>query len=229
MAAIDRATRDADQARAWGGLAWLLCLQFFVAEQIAILFWRGSYSLAGNFISDLGAGCPLHGAAGCAGWPTLMNGSFILQGVLIGTGTLLLCHCASRMAERSGFLFAGLSAPGILLVGLFPEDAAPLIHHDAAGVHFVALSLSAFCFAAALWSRGPRARPFATLSLIAALTGTTGTALLGLHMDLGFGAGAVERLVAYPFPIWLAALGLAYRGGHLGAIEDIPEKESING
>ncbi|MDE3080781.1 MAG: DUF998 domain-containing protein [Paracoccaceae bacterium] len=228
MAAIDREAA-ADRAGTLGGLAWLLCLQFFLAEQIATLFWRGSYSFARNFISDLGAGCPLQGATGCAGWPALMNGSFVLQGILIGAGALLLWRRASGLAERLGLLFAAISAPGVFLVGLFPEDAAPSIHHDAAAVHFVALSLSAFCFAAALRTRGERALPFAVLSLIAALTGTTGTALLGLHMDLGFGAGAVERLVAYPFPIWLAALGLGYRGGQLDATEAIPITEPTNG
>lgn len=221
MTAIERRS-VADRAAAWGGLAWFLCLQFFVAEQVAIGFWRGSYSLARNFISDLGAGCPPGGAVGCAGWPALMNGSFLLQGILIGAGALLLWRRASGPAERLGLLFAALSAPGVFLVGLFPEDAAPSIHHDAAAVHFVALSLSALCFAAALWPRGPRTLPLAVVSLVAALTGTTGTALLGLHLDFGFGPGAVERLVAYPFPIWLAVLGFGYRAGVLAAIDEIP-------
>jgi len=31
--------------------------------------------------------------------------------------------------------------------------------------------------------------------------------LLGLGEYLGLGVGIVERVVAYPFPLWLAAMG----------------------
>ncbi len=38
-----------------GAALWLLCFQFFVGEQIARLGWPGHYSMARNYISDLGA------------------------------------------------------------------------------------------------------------------------------------------------------------------------------
>src|SRR5271156_5509570 len=38
-----------------GACLWLLCFQFFVAEQIARLGWTGHYSMRRNYISDLGA------------------------------------------------------------------------------------------------------------------------------------------------------------------------------
>ena len=57
-----------------GAFLWLLCLQFFVAEQIARMGWTGHYSMRADFISDLGATSSLH-------W--VMNGSFVLQGLLI--------------------------------------------------------------------------------------------------------------------------------------------------
>lgn len=215
MVRTGKRPRRSEWTRLWGGLAWLLCLQFFLAERIAISTWQGRYSLARNFISDLGAGCPLHGTAGCAGWTGLMNGSFVLQGLLIASGAILLFRQARGTATQLGFFCIVISAPGVLLVGAFPEDAAPAVHHDAAAMHFVFLTAAAALFAIGLAAEGG-ARPFAALSLIAALTGATGTTLLGLHMDFGLGFGTVERLVAYPFPIWLAALGAAYRGGRLG-------------
>jgi hypothetical membrane protein len=71
-------------SRVGAGL-WSLCFQFLVAEQIARLGWSGPYSMARDYISDLGsARSPLH-------W--VMNGSFVLQGFLIFFGALLACGC----------------------------------------------------------------------------------------------------------------------------------------
>ena len=70
--------RDSSRIGPW---LWLCCFQFFVAEQIARLGWPGHYSMARDFISDLGsARSPLH-------W--VMNGSFMLQGLLIFFGAVL--------------------------------------------------------------------------------------------------------------------------------------------
>ena len=60
--------RDSSRTGPW---LWLCCFQFFVAEQIARLGWPTHYSMARDYISDLGsARSPLH-------W--VMNGSFMLQ------------------------------------------------------------------------------------------------------------------------------------------------------
>ncbi len=76
-----------------GAFLWLLCLQFFVAEQIARMGWTGHYSMRHDFISDLGAasGSSLH---------CLMNGSFVLQGLLIFFGAMLLHRVLSQ--DRAG-------------------------------------------------------------------------------------------------------------------------------
>ena len=224
-----RVTASQDRARARGGLVWIGCLQFFLVERIAILLWQGTYSPTRNFISDLGAGCPLAGVSGCAGWPALMNGDFVLQGLLIGLGAVLLWAQAEDGAERLGLIFAGLAGLALILVGLAPEDTAPLVHHDAAGAHFLALSLSAFCFTTGLARRGAGALPFARISLIVAHVGLVGTLLLSMNMDFGLGPGSVERAVAYGFTIWLAALGLGFRSGRIGPPTHFPKKEPAHG
>ena len=40
----------------WGAGCWLLCLQYFAAEAIAIAGWRG-----GGFVNGLVHGIPFHG------------------------------------------------------------------------------------------------------------------------------------------------------------------------
>ena len=66
----------------WGALAWLLTLQFFVVETIAQSRYDGPYSRADDVISALGT------ADSAAA--SLMNASFVVQGVLILAGALLL-------------------------------------------------------------------------------------------------------------------------------------------
>ena len=63
---------------------WCLCVQFFVAEQIARLGWTLPYSFARNYISDLGA--TVCTSLVCSPRHALMNASFVLQGLLIAGG-----------------------------------------------------------------------------------------------------------------------------------------------
>ena len=67
-----------------GTILWTACLQFFLAEQVVRLGWTLPYSFARNYVSDLAAtACS---ALVCSPWHTLMNCSFVLQGMLIMGG-----------------------------------------------------------------------------------------------------------------------------------------------
>ena len=106
------------QAGAW---LWLGCCQFFVAEQIARLGWAGHYSMARDYISDLGAvHCELHA---CSSLHWLMDGSFVLQGLLIFFGTVLVWGLfAGSTLDRIGLGLLAIAGIGVLFVGLAPED-----------------------------------------------------------------------------------------------------------
>src|ERR1700748_829670 len=114
----------------WLGAGWwALCFQFFVAEQIARMSWPG-YSMTGNWISALGAAnSPRH-------W--VMNGSFVVQGVLISVGALLMRRLfPPKAAYRMALSLFVLSGLGVLVVGLVPEDSNARIHQMAALVHLL--------------------------------------------------------------------------------------------
>lgn len=55
------------------------------------------------------------------------------------------------------------------------------------------------------------------LTLGAGLIGFFGFACLGAHAYPGLGVGGMERITAYPLPLWIAAMGglLLRRGGLL--------------
>lgn len=194
---------------ATGAILWLCCLQFFVVERLGILTWQGDYSLRHNVISDLGATiCITSGAHPfCSPLHLLMNASFVLQGLLIAGGAALMWR-ARPLRMGPGLLLAGLSAPGIILVGLFPENTVHALHYAGAAENFALLTLSAFAFAPAFARAGAPLR--ACLSIVVALMGTTGMILLARHQYMGLGEGWVERFTAYPLPLYLAALGAGF-------------------
>ncbi len=186
-----------DRIGAWCGLG---CLQFFVCEQLARLGWPGHYSLRLHFISDLGE------QSLCAGH-TVMNASFVAQGVLIAGAALLLPR---RLAPGAWIPLARVlfvaAALGVSLVGWAPADVNGNLHVAGAQLHFAASSLGMLVWGFA--GRGRQAR----FALCAAAVAIAGDALLvlggGPALNL-FGPGVAERMAAYPLPLWLAWTGWA--------------------
>jgi hypothetical membrane protein len=70
----------------------LSSLQYFVAQVIAASAWEPPYSWRLNAISDLGAvGCgPFDGRSVCSPLNGVMNASFILLGLAMTAGSVLL-------------------------------------------------------------------------------------------------------------------------------------------
>ena len=197
-----------------GAIAWIACLQYFVAEAIAIAAWPGAYSLSRNYISDLGAvGCgvvarglteatqplcsPLHGA---------MNASFLLQGVLILGGAALLRPALPRGAlGATARLLIGAAGAGVFLVGLAPEDVLPKLHVFGTIENFLCCNAGMAIMGAAMLRVRPSLPGLVTLG--AGIVGLVALGLLASRADLGLGVGGIERVVAYPFPLWLAGMG----------------------
>jgi hypothetical membrane protein len=182
----------------WLGAGWwALCFQFFVAEQIARLGWPGQYSMTGNWISDLGAAnSPRH-------W--IMNGSFIVQGVLISVGAILMRRLfPAKGSYRVALLLFLVSGVGVLVVGLVPEDSNAQVHRVAALVHLLAGNLAMILIGVAMVAGAARVRFRGVITLLAGLLGLTALVLLGLGEK---NVGTFERLAAYPLTLWLTWTG----------------------
>jgi hypothetical membrane protein len=186
------------RTRPWLGAGWwALCFQFFVAEQIARMGWPGHYSMTGNWISDLGAASsPRH-------W--VMNSSFVVQGVLISVGAILMRRLfPAKGSYRVALLLFLVSGVGVLVVGLVPEDSDAQVHRVAALVHLLAGNLAMVLMGLAMVAGAARVRFRGVITLLAGLLGLTALVLLGLGEK---NVGAFERLAAYPLTLWLTWTG----------------------
>lgn len=179
-------------------------IQFVIALVIAEALYPG-YSIANNFISDLGV------------WGNPSAAVFNPSIILLGITTLVASVYIKRYFHLGkGFYIYAVGGLGSLGVGLFPENAfiisgIPILHSIFALLAFV------FGGAAALFTYRLTKSPFRYISLIlGALTLVAFVVFLGSGAlgVLGIGAGGLERLVAYP-----TILGFIIFGGYLLSID----------
>jgi hypothetical membrane protein len=201
----------------FGSVLWTLCLQYFIAEAIAISGWPGSYSLRENYISDLGAahcGASAGGPVGaqsviCSPLHLLMNASFLLQGLLIVFGALLVRPSfPKRGLWTAAMRLIGFAGVGVFVVGLAPEDVAPKLHFVGAVANLVCCNAGMAAMGIAMLHWKEPAYAMGLIALAAGMTGLFGFAFLAVGVYLGLGVGGMERVVAYPFPLWLASVGI---------------------
>jgi hypothetical membrane protein len=205
-------------SRRLGAYLWSFCFQFFVAEQIARLGWTGHYSMALDYISDLGAiRSPLH-------W--VMNGSFVLQGLLIFFGAVLVGpFFPPRWVYRVVLVLLAVAGVGVLFVGLFPEDSDFRLHILGAVAHFFGGNVAMVLLGRVMIRRSvcepSIVRSESWITFTAGSVGLLATLALAFRGSpswtaLGWQAGTVERLAAYPLPLWLTWTGLLMLNARFG-------------
>ena len=198
-----------------GAALWMLCVQFFVAEQVVSRAWAVPYSFTRNYVSDLGAvGCGVHdGLAVCSPLHGWMNASFVLQGLLIAGGALLLRRMfATGRGYSVGLGLLVVAGAGVLVVGLAPEDVHSALHVSGAVAHFVCGGAGMVVLGVTMARDAQRSTAGGWFSVGLGVAVLAATALLGLPntaawSTLGWQVGVVERVPAYAIPLWLAAMG----------------------
>ncbi|MPQ99034.1 DUF998 domain-containing protein [Modestobacter sp. I12A-02628] len=181
----------------WGGLAWLLTLQFFVVEAVAAAGF-GGYSRVDDVISDLGTA-----ASPDAG---LMNASFLLQGLLIAAGTVLLVPVLKAGAARTAGGLLVVAALGVLLVGFAPSDGNGTLHGIGAAAYLLGGGAGLIALAYAV---RPRSEALGTTLALLGLLGIVGTIFFATGVTGLVGEGGTERLAAYVVPLGLPLTGIA--------------------
>jgi len=156
-----------------------------------------------------------------------MNFAFFGLGFVMAAGSwfifeeFILKDADKRLAARIGFSCLALGGAGAVVVSVFPENSVPIMHIVGAffgiGVGTAGIFALSFGIDASLQKRlvwGMRVVP--PLAIAAGI-------LFGLHVHLGLGDGAMERLAAYPETIWLIVFGLYIAESHyLKARQPVP-------
>lgn len=186
------------------GVAFFLgTVQFGIFMIVAEAVYPG-YSVAANYISDLGATCVTGQPCVIPPSSAIFNVSVALLGLLILVGAVFI-HRAFHW--RPATLLVALGGIGPLGVGLFPETTG--LWHDL-------FSLIAFLFAglSAIVLARFQTKPMFYFSIILGLA--TLLALVGYigGNTLGLGVGGMERMVVYPVLLW----GVGF-GGYLMAAQ----------
>lgn len=199
-----------------GAILWILCLQFFIFERIVAARYFPSYNFNHQLISDLGdTTCSLNiSPIICSQRHVLMNLSFLIQGVLMCAGALLVRRAfTSRIAFNvaTGALLA--SGVGVFWMGAAPADIATQLHNIVMNLYLLAGGLGVLIFAVMLFTV-PGEMPI--LGIISIVTG--GAIFLGSVLTatnggrsverLGMPQGFAQRLAGYGIPIWLAIMGI---------------------
>lgn len=191
-----------------GPILWILALQYFVVQLIVAAAWPRAYSWSGNVISDLGAlGCGDFGDRYvCSPLSWLMNLSFVVFGVTIAVGGILIYTEFKRTkVSKIGFGLMVISGIGTIVVGFFPEDANVLLHQIGAVAGLLVGNMSLIFLASSLKDTRNLFRAY---TLLTGLFCVTAFGLFATDNYLDFGVGGMERLVSYPFAIWMMVFGI---------------------
>jgi hypothetical membrane protein len=191
-----------------GPLIWALSVQTLVVQFVVAQAWPQPYSWLHNLISDLGnSACgPFGTRYVCSPQNGLMNASFMLLGLTMAVGALLVYQEFQRSrTSLVGFSVMAIAGFGTILVGAFPENTIFFLHGLGA---FLALGLgNASIVILALGLKGVR-QDFRVYTLLSGLISLAAMVLFVLGIYLGVGPGGMERVVSYPQTIWLTLFGL---------------------
>lgn len=177
-----------------GTLFFIAATQFVVGVFVSEALYPG-YSIADNYISDLGVGPSA----------LIFNSSVFVMGLLIIFGAYFLQR-AFHFELLTVLLV--LTAIGAMGVGILTEDF---------GVLHLVVSLIAFLFGglSAIFSvlcsyvhKFPLVKmPFSAVSVILGLMALGALGLFFGRIFLGLGAGGMERMILYPILMWGAGFG----------------------
>ncbi len=193
-----------------GSTCWVLTVLFFVGQAIAQAAVTTRYSLVANNISDLGrATCGpfslgTYHTEVCSPLHTVMNGTFVVVGLLLVVGAVALRRAwPPRRLTSVGIVLLALAGAGQVLAGLSPEDANGGLHILGAPFGIPLPPIAILLLAASV---GPVDRVVVVLSVTLGVAGVVALALM-IAAPWLLGMGATERLAAYPTYVWTIAIG----------------------
>lgn len=187
----------------WGAVAWMMRPIYLVVE-ILVVVWATTYSFVNDTVSDLGAlDCT---SALCSPAHDAMNGAFIVFGVLMALGAVLLFGRFGRgpMAVVASALLvvSGLSS---VAVGFTPLDRFPDAHVVAATPLFIAQPVALVLLGLLVRDRRPSTGRWVIV------TGVVCAIAAALFIVVDGAPGITERIALWPVFVALAVVALPQR------------------
>ncbi len=176
---------DNDKLGIAGLLVFVGVAQFLLFMNIAAYLYPG-YSVAENYISDLGVGPVAH----------IFNTSIIVLGLLGVVGTYLMFR---EGVDKIFVFFMFMASIGAAGVGLFPENMG-ILHTIPSFITFFFAGLGALYSYRVDLSKLKYIWPIMGLISLAALV------LFASKSYMGLGKGGMERMIVYPVFVWLLGI-----------------------
>ncbi len=202
-----------------GALCWIVGAQWFITQFVVQASWRTPYSLAHNYISDLGAvNCRTERGLGyvCSPLHTVMDVSYVIFGICTIAGVVLLWVLwPRRRLVVVGLVLLVLLGLGKVVIGLAPEDQRLFLHTlGSLGILIGNVGALLLGFGLRRYSRW-----MATIFLAVGIVGILAFCL-DLLPRLDPIRGALERVSDWPLPLWLIVLGVLILFGRARAPRD---------
>jgi hypothetical membrane protein len=211
----------------WLGPVVVLLSSWYFSVQVLVAWtFRPPYNLFNNAISDLGATrCYQAGYAFCSPRWLWMDFSIGILGAAMMLGSMLIFtefrfsrDKHERVVAAMGFVLLAISGFGALLVACVPENLNGSewhLHTVGTAVAIAAGQLGILILGFVLRSIPDWLREFMIVtSLIVLLGGIAYAFYKGSSHPLGFGPGALERLIQYPQALWLILFGFYISRDH---------------
>jgi len=200
-------------------------VQWVLAEAVTAAAWTDPpYSYAANYISDLGVpdcGTQFQGRDLCSPLHTLMNGSFIAEGILYAAAVLLIARSLTGRTRWIVTALGLLHGTGMVLVGFFhgsPDgpSAGLVIHVAGAGVGILCANTLAI-MAGAIGRFGLPAA-YRGFSIAVGVLGLLSEASVNLSPST---AGLFERGGVYSWLLWGLVTGVLVvrKSGRAAAVQ----------
>jgi hypothetical membrane protein len=192
-----------------GGIIFAGTAQFVIVWFLSETVYPG-YSVANNYISDLGNPCSNGTCTASPAW-WIFNSSEVVLGLLILLGAFFWFRA---FKWKPGAALLSLSGVGLIGVGVFNESFSTA--HDLFSL-LIFLSLGLAALTLFRFQKAPLSYFALVLGIITLISTVLYAPDGGVSFggQLGIGPGGLERLIVYPMVVW--GLGFA---GQLMAMED---------
>jgi hypothetical membrane protein len=191
-------------------------IQFIAANIITQIGYGSSYSISGNFISDLGARyCGYFGGSGsftghyaCSPWWYVFDASSVIMGLLLILSVLLIQSAfPARRSRTIGLGLLALAGVGAIGVGLFPEDVNIHAHSASALLAFAGGGVALIILGVAMF-RDTRWDGYRVFTVVCGLVALIALILFATGTYAGIGVGGMERLIVAPVLLWALVVGI---------------------